>query len=58
MNNQPLLIRYICQFDTKYYLRLKQSCRKFWTVVNSGMEEAYTGSLYITLDKTIIDLKM
>ena len=25
------------------YLRLKQRCRKFWTVVNSGIEEAYIG---------------
>ena len=38
------------------YLRLKQRCRKFWTVVNSGIEEAYTGRPYVSFGKTI-DLK-
>lgn len=38
------------------YLRLKQRCRKFGTVVNSGIEEAYMGKPYVSLGKTI-DLK-
>ena len=35
------------------YLRLKQRCRKFWTVVNSGIEEAYIGGPYVSFGKTI-----
>ena len=38
------------------HLRLKQGCRKFWTVVNSGIEEACMGRPYVSFDKTI-DLK-
>ena len=30
------------------YLRLKQRCRKFWTVVNSSIEEAYTARPYVS----------
>ena len=30
------------------YLRLKQRCRKFWTVVNWGIEELYTGRPYVS----------
>ena len=35
------------------YLHLRQRCRKFWNVVNSGIEEAYTGRPYVSLGKTI-----
>ena len=38
------------------YLRLKQRCRKFWTVFNSGVEDAYIGRPYVSFGKTI-DLK-
>ena len=33
-------------------LRLKQRCGKFWTVVNSGIEEAYTGRPLVSFGKT------
>ena len=33
-------------------LRLKLRCRKFWTIVNSGIEEAYTGRPYVSFGKT------
>ena len=35
------------------YLRLKQRCRKFWTVDNSGIEEVYIGRPYVSFGKTI-----
>ena len=39
------------------YLRLKECCRKFWTVTNySGVEDAYIGRLKVSFGKTI-DLK-
>ena len=35
-------------------LLLKQRCgRKFWTVVNSGIEEEYIGRPYVSFGKTI-----
>ena len=36
------------------YLRLKQRCRKFWTVVNSGIEEAYIGGATLVSVKELI----
>ena len=36
------------------YLRLKQRCRKFWTVVNSGIEEAYIGGPTLVSVKQLI----
>ena len=38
------------------YLRLKECCRKFWTVTNSGVEDAYIGRLKVSFGKTV-DLK-
>ena len=38
------------------YLRLKECSRKFWTVTNSGVEDAYIGRLKVSFGKTI-DLK-
>ena len=38
------------------YLRLKEYPRKFWTVINSGVEDAYIGRLKGSFGKTI-DLK-
>ena len=40
------------------YLRLKECCRKFWTVINSGVEDAYNfiGRLKVSFGKTV-DLK-
>ena len=36
------------------YLRLKRHCRKFWTVVNSGIEEAYIGRPTLVSVKQLI----
>ena len=30
-----------CDVHHLRYLRLKECCRKFWTVINSGVEDAY-----------------
>ena len=38
------------------YLRLKEYSRKFRTVINSGVEDAYIGRLEVSFGKTI-DLK-
>ena len=41
------------------YLRLKECCRKFWTVINSGVEDAYikfNRRLKVSFGKTV-DLK-
>ena len=57
MSDLPLRIRHIIMpIWYEIYLRLKQRCRKFWTVVSSGIEEAYTGRPYVSFGK-IIDLK-
>ena len=39
------------------YLRLKQRCRKFWTVVNSGIEETYIGGPTLVSVKELIYIR-